>query len=415
MKQFVKSALLVGLVSVNIAALGLTAGSTIYLLKKGMPVNATEESKSDNEISEPDGDSEEDDYYYGDDYEMHASAEDNVVIGGEYVIRSTVQISDAYQNGDPSALSDADKETYDMAAELLGEIITDHMTDYEKEKAVYDWMTKNLSFDDGMLTVISTAGSEVDCPHGVLKSHKAVCVGFATTFRLLMQMMNIDCKVVHDSYLSHSWDCVKIGDHWYFVDIYSDVGSGNYAHFNLTSAMLSADHDWDMEYFPIADSLEYNPAYQSRVKIEDVYGIPAAMREAMNDRLGMLCIEFAQDELNEEEVAVVENFYNAIDGAISYFYDNPESLSIPNAHCLFEDPDTGKTMLLVTFYDTSENEDPYIELSEEAEEKANEALQDAFGDLAWDISVGYNGYDGYDDGWWNDEDDYAYMATEVYP
>ena len=392
MKEQVKSALLITLVGVNVAVLGLTAGSTIYLLKKGVPAKAAEESSesgAESSVSEID-DEDDINYDYDDEYEENASREDNVIIGGEYVIRSTKAISDAYLSGDSSSLSDADKETLEMASDVLKEIIKDGMSDFEKEKAVYDWMTSNLSFDDGMLTVISTAGAEVDCPHGVLKGHKAVCVGFATTFRLLMQMMDIDCKVVHDSYLAHSWDCVKIGDHWYFVDIYSDIGSGNYAHFNLTSAMMATDHTWDMEFFPTADSMEYNPAYHERVKVDDVYGVPAAMREAMNEKAGMLCIEFASAELSEEEISVIENFFSAIDDSMSYFYENDGKMSVPNQHCLFEDPDTGKTMLLITFYCSYEEEPSYYELSDEAEEKANDALQDAFGDIAWGISIGYD-------------------------
>lgn len=395
MKPQVKTALLIALVSLNIAALGFAAGSTVYLLKKGVPAAAAAEESSEPELvvepAESETDEPDDDPEYGSEegeYEKHARAEDNVRIGSQYVIRSTVQISDAYKAGDPSSLSAADKETYDMASKLLSEIITDGMSDYEKEKAVYDWMTSNLSFDRGMMTVISSAGAEVDHPHGVLRSHQAVCVGFATTFRLLMQMMDIDCKVVHDSYLSHSWDCVKIGEHWYYVDIYSDIGAGNYAHFNLTTALFSVDHNWDMDFFPTADSLEYNPAYRERVKADDVFGIPACVREAMNEKKGMLCIEFANSKLADSEIGVVENMLSTLQYSDS-FYDHDE-ISVPQNHCLFQDPETGKDMLFVSFYVEHEDNTPTYEISEEDAEKANEALNEAFGDFGY-FSVDYYG------------------------
>ena len=66
--------------------------------------------------------------------------ENDVHIGGDYIIKATTQISDAYKSGDSSKLSDADKETLDMAKSVLDEIITDGMSDYEKELAVYKWM-----------------------------------------------------------------------------------------------------------------------------------------------------------------------------------------------------------------------------------------------------------------------------------
>ena len=58
--------------------------------------------------------------------------EDDVTIASEYHIRSTLPISDAYRSGDRSGLSDKQKETLDMAAAVLEEIITEDMDAYEK-------------------------------------------------------------------------------------------------------------------------------------------------------------------------------------------------------------------------------------------------------------------------------------------
>lgn len=120
------------------------------------------------------------------DHDESTTKENDVTIGGEYVIRSTENISDAYKSGDTSSLNDKDKETLDMAEKVLKEIIKDDMSEYEKEKAVYEWMVDNLGFDTGMLPVIPTTQADCDNPYGVLKYKNAVCVGYATTFRLFM-------------------------------------------------------------------------------------------------------------------------------------------------------------------------------------------------------------------------------------
>ena len=70
--------------------------------------------------------------------------EDDVTIMGDYVIRSTLPISDAYKSGDDSKLDSKEKETLEMASAVLDEIVTEDMTDYEKELAVYEWMTHEL-------------------------------------------------------------------------------------------------------------------------------------------------------------------------------------------------------------------------------------------------------------------------------
>lgn len=73
----------------------------------------------------------------GGDKTEDVAQENDVTIGGEYVIKATTQISDAYKSGNTSNLSDKDKETLNMAKSVLDEIITDGMSDYEKELAVY--------------------------------------------------------------------------------------------------------------------------------------------------------------------------------------------------------------------------------------------------------------------------------------
>ena len=138
------------------------------------------------------------------------TTENDVIIMDEYEIKATTQISDAYKSEESAdaiaALSDRDKETLDMAAKVIDEVIEDGMSDYEKEKAIYDWMTTKLGSDRGVLTVVPSSGEDSDNPYGVLKYGNAVCVGYATTFRLFMQMLDIECMVVHNSEAYHSWD-----------------------------------------------------------------------------------------------------------------------------------------------------------------------------------------------------------------
>ena len=216
--------------------------------------------------------------------------EDDVRIAGDYVIQSTRPISNAYRNGDRSALSDKEKETLDMASAILDEIITPEMDAYEKEVAVYSWMTHNLSRDEGLLPVIPRTQADCDNPYGVLKYHNAVCVGYATTFRLFMQMLDIPCMVVHNTERYHAWDLVQLGDGWYHTDVYSDVGQGNFSHFNMTDAMYGASQSWNAGFFPPANQFEYCYAYRNSTEENDLYAIPAALRKAIDNQDCMLAL-----------------------------------------------------------------------------------------------------------------------------
>jgi hypothetical protein len=316
--------------------------------------------------------------------------EDGVTIAGEYVIRSTTDISDAYKFGDTSALSNKDEETLDMAAAVLDEIITDGMTDYEKEKAVYDWMTSELDSDDGLLTVIPTTSADCDNPYGVLKYHNAVCVGYATTFRLFMQMLDIPCMVVHNEEAYHSWDLVQLDGEWYHTDIYSDAGRGNYANFNLTDEMMMATGEsWDLDYFPSADSLTYNVLYNSAMEVTDIFEIPALLRDAIDNAETSLALKFSSD-FTEEEAEIADEMVSRI-----------ESLLGDEAYFLWDwsNVDDGYLYTItVNYLDFSTS----FELSDEDYEKMEAAITESFGDYEDDSDWDWD-WDEYEDYDWDDE------------
>ncbi len=311
--------------------------------------------------------------------------ENDVTIGDKYVIKDTTAISDAYKSGKTTGLSDKEKETLDLAKSVLDEIITDGMTDYEKELAVYDWMTKNLSFDSGSLLVVPDTGADCDNPYGVLKYHNAVCVGYATTFRLFMQMMNIECMVVHDSYMSHSWDIVKLDGHWYHTDIYSDEGSGNYMNFNVDDTVLSRRQEWNRDFFPAADGVEYSYAYLNREKCKDIYEIPALLRTALDEEKGVVSFEFEQ-EITDTEAQIVAAMMQSIEGSIGFSeYGAKISYNWMSADdkyilCIYIQRDSGDNPVDVT------------DIDDAALEKIVSAVSGAFGDSG-DVDGGDEPFD----------------------
>lgn len=301
--------------------------------------------------------------------------EDDVAVAGEYYIRSTLPISDAYKSGDTSALSAKQLETLNMAKKVLDEIITEGMTPYEKEKAVYDWMCANLGHEGGVTVVVPTASEYSAEPYGVLKYGTAVCVGYATTFRMFMQMMDIDCKVVHNSY--HSWDLVNLDGDWYHTDIYSDAGSGNYANFNMTDDMASHGHDWDRDFFPAANGLKYCYAYKSAEELDDVYKLPANVRAMLDSGETHNLYYLISDDLYTQQLA------SAILGDIStaltsYGEQTGRDMWMDNNMQIVD----GRVLLTVnvTEYGADDGGEDNG-LKPEDTERIGKAVQDAFGDV----------------------------------
>ena len=303
--------------------------------------------------------------------------EDDVTIAGTYVIKSTLNISDAYKSGDTSKLDDNDKETLDMAKEVLDEVIKKGMSDFEKEKAIYDWLTASLKQNTGILTVIPTRIGDSDNPHDVLKYRTAVCVGYATTFRLFMQMLDIECKVVHSSDLTHSWDLVKLDDGWYHTDCYMDSDSNNYQNFNMDDNRCSQGHDWTKEFYPEANGKKYNYIFSICEELKDIYAIPKWLTNAIIDKKNVISCTFKKEinKDNENEAQfMVEQLMNQ--------FNMGEELSISYDWMLNE---SGQYVLCfyIYFYNNGN-----VKVDEKTEEKVLAAINKAMDNYYSKTAVG---------------------------
>ena len=314
--------------------------------------------------------------------------EDDVLIGGEYWIRSTKAISDAFISGDSSQLSDKDKETLEMASSILGEIITDGMSDYDKEKAVVLWINKNIG-NDPDVNVLVRDDVTTDNPHGVLSSRNAVCVGYATTFRLFMQMLDIPCMVVHNTDLVHSWDLVQIDGHWYHVDMYAAQGQEDpYQYMNLDDTLReTSGYTWDRSFYPAADSLEKCYIYEKAKKTDDVYSIPGEIKKAVEDKESFITLLFADGEGVQQ---LAEYLLNTLGEKLSYAVDY-QGKSISHTVSIMQD---GSALVYIQFYYyNSEDDIDDNTVTEEEQERVEKAITDAFGELEM---VDYGDGDYYD-------------------
>lgn len=342
----------------------------------------------------------------GEDYEQEASSENDVTIGGMYRIESTEHLSDAYLSGDLSSLTEDERETVELAAAVIDEVITDDMTDYEKELAIYDWMYENITCSDGITSVIPILGDGVDNPQGVLKSGEAVCVGFATTFRFFMQMLDIECMVVHDVYLSHSWNLVNIEGGWYHCDLYMDNGSTKYASFNMTDDICYQSHEWDMEFFPNAVSTEYCYIMQSAVEFVDLETSAKEIREMLEARKTAVL-----------SYKVVGDTYNDIEELDALLYEIDSLLMGTelgeNGWLYWEYYALDEESMLFTisyeYYDWEEDdwedddwEDDWGDDYEVDYDKVYDVMEDVFGDFA--ESNGGVSYDDFDEDYYEDYD-----------
>ena len=179
----------------------------------------------------------------------------------------TSAIRAAWKNGDPSPLSNYDKDIFNAAKNVLNRIIKNGMSDLEKEAAVYSWIVNNVNYDWTHQDVLRETPRESFTPYGGLVNRTAVCLGYATTFQLLMDLAGVECVTVIGAAFSsqedHGWNMVRLNGNWYCVDVTWDANYREYGvtrgqekdwvYFNVTSdEMAATDHQWDYANTPEA-------------------------------------------------------------------------------------------------------------------------------------------------------------------
>ena len=186
-------------------------------------------------------------------------------------IYDTSAILAAWENGDPSGLSGDDREIYDAAAEILTEIMRDGMTELEKETAAYRWLVNNVDYAWSHMDVLEETDRRAYGPYGGLVNRAAVCLGYAASFQLLMDMSGVECITIvgaaFNSTGDHAWNMVRLGGEWYCVDVTWDANAREqfdeeraWQFFNLTSDEMAQNHQWDYANTPEATAEDYGGA-----------------------------------------------------------------------------------------------------------------------------------------------------------
>ena len=306
--------------------------------------------------------------------------EDDVTISDLYTVRSTQAISKAYLADRSTGLDAKQKEVLDLASATLKNIIKEDMTTFQKEKAVYNWMCKNLEMAETSQVNIPVSSSQIDEPYGVLKTGTGVPVGFATTFRMFMEMLEIPCKVVHDTAFTNAWNMVQLDDeNWYHVDVGSDITYGNFENFNMNENVASYKHTWDTEFFPAAAGTKYCYALMKAGEVKDLYNIPTRIKKTYDKKRKCIFLKFKTSSGKDLEVVdeLVSRTADYLGGNLSQNADTTENAEaggrgVADAVCIkMED----YYMLGVFFADGSQKN---AGLTEKDFNKISKAVEKAF-------------------------------------
>ena len=193
----------------------------------------------------------------------------------DMTLYDTSAILAAWESGDESGLSEKDAAILSACRALFAEHVTQGMTDLEKELALHDALLELGSYDRTVYAHATPQGRPDNTnPYGMLVGGYGICLGYATTFQLLMDLAGVECiTVVGASYGStsdHAWNLVRLEGEWYAVDpTWNDPAGGenvageagsrlHHRYFNVTSDHLrDTDHQWDYLSVPEAEGTRF--------------------------------------------------------------------------------------------------------------------------------------------------------------
>ena len=179
------------------------------------------------------------------DYQVRCKAKD----ANGAIARSTVNLKVA------SSALDAKVDS------IISKIITSGMDDFDKVKAIHDWIINNTRYDTEGYNSGNVPQSSYSA-EGVFNYGVAVCDGYAKAFLLMANKAGLEViRVTGMGYTSsgsenHAWNQVKVSGNWYNIDVTWDdpaMADGSdrldYDYFLIPDSVMDQDH--------VADSTKY--------------------------------------------------------------------------------------------------------------------------------------------------------------
>ena len=180
---------------------------------------------------------------------------------------------------DEDATKEMQSESIIKAKEIVDSIITDDMTDFEKECAINSYLCDNAKYNEEIFDYINDNGtisveavknfSNSFTPYGILVENLGVCESYSEAFLLLCHYAGLDAIIETGKLngVNHEWNRVKIDNNWCVMDVTNNdsVNLPN-SYFNLSDEMaqslLIADKDalidsYISKYAAKTDSYEY--------------------------------------------------------------------------------------------------------------------------------------------------------------
>lgn len=212
--------------------------------------------------------------------------------------------------------------------EIISEIITPNMTDYEKEKAVHDYLITNLEYDSRPTSMIAESSFSA---LGALETGIGVCKAYSELMALILNRAGVPCRIVlgYGNETEHAWNIVCIDGEIYHVDVTWDDPVTNhkrntirYDYFNLTDEEINGDHFWVKDDYPACTSTSQNYFVKNNLVIDNSEILKEVIADLFESRQTRLMVRYLGEDAENFDINKIINDVNREAGYVisSYAY-----------------------------------------------------------------------------------------------
>lgn len=207
------------------------------------------------------------------------------------------------------------KELEEKVAEITSEIITDGMSDLDKELAINAYLCDNAVYDNDALEnaeendfkYVDERFNDSFTAYGVLVNNVGVCASYSAAFKLLADAAGLESVVVTgylEGNLPHAWNKVKLDGKWNIVDATNnDNDVVQNALFNLSDSaaysMLVEDERFVLDgnlydYEAPSDDNEYYRITDNYYSVDEI--ADALVEKLQTEGSALLRTDYALDD-----------------------------------------------------------------------------------------------------------------------
>lgn len=148
--------------------------------------------------------------------------------GRRYKVTYTMEYLESYEQTN---------KTDKMIAKVLKKLNLAKKSDYEKIKAVHDYVINNTAYD---------MSTELNSPYYALVEKTSACQGYAVLIYKMLTELDVPCRVITGNAKNglHAWNIVKLDGKWYNLDATWDDPIGLFGKSSMRyNYFLKTDND----------------------------------------------------------------------------------------------------------------------------------------------------------------------------